>query len=55
MDYAIPNPELVKTKVCYGLTPTGLTTVVAAYTEVHPTPCPDMRPHPKPGRPHMEV
>ena len=40
VDYAIPNPELVKTKICYGLTPTGLTTVVAAYTEVHPTPHP---------------
>ena len=40
VDYAIPNPELVRTKVCYGLTPTGLTTVVAAYTEVHPIPCP---------------
>ena len=34
VDYQTPNPELVNTKVCYGLTPTGLTTVVAAYKEV---------------------
>ena len=38
MDYPIPNPALVKTKVCYGLAATALTTVVPAYTEVRGIP-----------------
>ena len=33
-DYPIPNPALVNTKVCYGLTPAGLTSSVVAYKEV---------------------
>ena len=33
-DYPIPNPALVNTKVCYGLTAAALTSSVVAYKEV---------------------